>query len=167
MNYVRKKIWIDSFQTGLVLRIALYCLLCQAVAFSFNIVCDQIDRCGTALGADWSLFSNVFVRTALTFIVIGPPLFVDAIKFAHRLVGPLYRFRTVVRTIAEGQPVPMVQLRKGDFLMDLKDDFNAMLEQLERQGYVIVKKPNPATTDKSPAIVSVPTSAAVVPATNS
>ena len=64
----------------------------------------------------------------------------DAIRFAHRLVGPLYRFRKTMQAIAAGEQVAPVQLRKGDLLVGFQDDFNEhALGILEKQGYVLSK----------------------------
>jgi hypothetical protein len=151
VNNLRRKKWIDPFQTGLVLRIGLYCLLCQQVVWAFNFVCDQVDQYGAVLGADLSAFSNIYVRLLLTLLVISLPLMYESIQFAHRLVGPLYRFRMTIRDIAEGKPVPLVQLRQGDYLQDMRDDFNAMLEHFERQGAIVIKR-SPATASPAPAV---------------
>src|SRR5262245_15055337 len=39
----------------------------------------------------------------------------DALRFVHRLVGPVYRFRKTVQAIAAGEPVDLVRLRKHDY----------------------------------------------------
>jgi hypothetical protein len=141
MKNLRKRIWIDSFQTGLLLRIVLYCILYQVIICTFYIFCDQLDKSSAAMGVPLQLFSNTFTRSVLTLVLLVPPLAWDAVQFAHRLVGPLYRFRKTIQAMAAGESVSPIQLRKGDYLMDLKDDFNAMLQQLEQQGYVLVKRP--------------------------
>jgi hypothetical protein len=141
MKNLRKRIWIDPFQTGLLVRIALYCILYQVVICTFYTFCDQLDKGSAAMGVPLQLFSSPFTRSVLTLTLLVPPLAWDAVRFAHRLVGPLYRFRKTIQAIAAGEPVSLINLRDGDYLMDLKDDFNAMLQQLEQQGYVLVKKP--------------------------
>ena len=49
-----------------------------------------------------------------------------------------------MQAVAAGEPVALVNLRERDLLVDFKDDFNAMLERLEKQGYVLLKSANPA-----------------------
>ena len=163
MNELRKKIWIDPFQTGLVVRISLFLLLCQVTVWAFNVLCDQIQQYGAALGADLSVFSNIYLRALLALLVILVPVLYETIKFAHRLVGPLYRFRVVLRDLADGKPVSMIHLRQGDFLMDLRDDFNAMLEQMEKKGAVVIKR-SPAGIRAAETATATPTVSAIVPA---
>jgi hypothetical protein len=139
MKDKRKRIWIDPFQTGLLFRIVFYCVLFQVATWCFFAFCDVINQGLAQLGIEWELSANPLTRTVLVLVALAPPLTVDAVRFAHRLVGPLYRFRKTVQAMAAGEPVALVQLRKGDYLMDLKDDFNLMLQHLESKGYVLVK----------------------------
>jgi len=63
----------------------------------------------------------------------------DAMHFTHRIVGPLYRFRQAIKAVASGEEVALVCLRKGDYLLEMKDDFNEMLKALEQRGAVVLK----------------------------
>lgn len=155
MTECRKRIWIDHFQTGLLVRIVVYCMVYQVAVWAFFGICEMLDRGVAVLGGEVLFFSTPLVRNILVLVCIAPPLMFDAVRFAHRLVGPLYRFRKTVQAIAAGEPVALVQLRKGDLLMDLKDDFNVMLRQLEQRGLVVLKGPVPAeTSDAAQAIAS-------------
>ena len=42
-------------------------------------------------------------------------------RFSHRFVGPLFRFRKCVQAIIEGDEMTLMRLRKDDFLQELKD----------------------------------------------
>ena len=160
MKNHRKRIWIDPFQTGLLIRIALYCVMYQVVSWAFFSLCEQIDASFAALRVEGSILGNVFVRSVLALLVVVPPLTLDAVRFAHRLVGPLYRIRKTMQAIAAGEPVALVRLRDRDMLVDFKDDFNAMLQHLEQQGYVLIKPANPADNSET-----VRTASHMVPAT--
>lgn len=141
MKEARKRIWIDSFQTGLLIRIVAYCVLYQVASWAINLLFELINGGFRALGAESYVYSSVLVRSVLTLLVLVPPLTLDAIRFAHRLIGPLYRFRKTIQAITAGEPIPLVHLRKNDMLMDLKDDFNAMLRHLEQIGAIVIKTP--------------------------
>ena len=153
MKEYRKKLWIHPFQTGLLVRIIVYCLVYQVAAWAFFVLCEQIKFGLAAIGAEWPLLSSNFFRTLLTLVVLVPPLTLDAVRFAHRLVGPLYRFRKTVQAMAAGEPVALVHLRKGDLLLDFQDDFNAMLKHLEQQGYVLLKAPGAPLNAETPQAV--------------
>lgn len=56
------------------------------------------------------------------------PYFVwDTIKYTNRFSGPMYRIQQQLRALAQGEDVPAIKLRKGDFWHDVAEDFNAML----------------------------------------
>jgi nitrogen fixation/metabolism regulation signal transduction histidine kinase len=137
----RKRIWIDSFQTALMIRIAAYLFVYQAAVWAFNAFCDQINNAAASIGAEWTFLASSAVRSVLVLLFVVPLLTLDAIRFAHRLVGPLYRFRKAVRSVAAGEPVALIQLRQGDRLLDFRDEFNLMLHALEEKGAVVIDTP--------------------------
>jgi hypothetical protein len=141
MKEQRRRIWIDRFQTGLLIRIVVYLFIFQTVLWAFNAYCDQMTSAMAAIGTEWPLLESSLVRAVLAFLILVPPLTLDSFRFAHRLVGPLYRFRKTIQAIAAGEEVTLVQLRKGDLLLDFKDDFNLMLKALEEKGLVLLKTP--------------------------
>ena len=153
MKEHRKRIWVDPFQTGLLVRIAAYILLYQAVAGAFFALCEATNAVFAKSGAEASYLNSTLARTLLALVVLLPPLTMDAVRFTHRLVGPLYRFRKTIRAIAAGERVALVQLRKGDMLLDFQNDFNAMLKHLEQQGYVLLKTHEPVVHAKTPQTV--------------
>jgi hypothetical protein len=160
MSEQRKHIWIHPFQTGLLIRIAAYCVLYQVAAWALFSLFEYFDAGIKTLGAQSTLVSNVPLRTLLILLFLVPPMAVDALRFAHRLVGPLYRVRQTIQAIAAGEPVALVQMRKGDLLFDLQDDFNLMLGTLEQQGYVVLKAPGAPVNSETPqAARSVPAAA--------
>jgi nitrogen fixation/metabolism regulation signal transduction histidine kinase len=73
----------------------------------------------------------------------------DAIRFTHRLVGPMTRFRQTIQDVAHGTPVRPIKLRPDDYLTDLRDDFNRMLESLQRRGLHVIKPLDPSPQDDS------------------
>jgi hypothetical protein len=149
----RNKIWIDRFQTQLLIRIVAYFVVYQIIATAFIALCEQLYSTFVAQGASGSYLHSVLFRSLVALVIIVPPMTVDAIRFAHRLVGPLYRFRKVMQSIAAGEPLPgPVKLRKGDLLIDFQDDFNAMLAQLEQQGFVLMKKASLPAGSERPEI---------------
>jgi methyl-accepting chemotaxis protein len=143
----RKKVWIDRFQTKLTLRIGTYLVLFLIVLTNFVF--------GWRLwvegpGNPWYQFVSMlhdYLPVGICLIVLVPVMAWDAIRFTHRIVGPLVRFRRAMQEIARGDPVRPIKLREGDYLNDLRDDFNQMLEALQRRG-VPVLKPNAAVKDE-------------------
>ena len=144
MNEERKKVWVDPFQTKLTIRIAGY-LVVFLFVFGNTLFAWKMWSEGPV--DPWNQFletmsSNLPVFVLLTVLV--PVMAWDTIRFSHRLVGPLVRFRKTMQDIAAGEPVRPIKLREGDYLTDLRDDFNKMLEELQKRGVPVIKPTDPA-----------------------
>lgn len=48
------------------------------------------------------------------------------VLFSNRVFGPIYRLHREIKNWRDGQPVNFIQLRKGDHLTDLIEDFNEL-----------------------------------------
>jgi hypothetical protein len=148
----RKKIWIDRFQTRLFLRIAFHFILYQVGVWALVAIVGTLYRLtGRVLGPEsaagsFALLSAILAITAGLFIY-------DAIKFSHRLVGPLYRVRQTIKAVIAGEEVPLVRFRQGDFLEDLRDDLNEMLKALEQRGAVTLKPDTAEQRQEQPVAV--------------
>jgi nitrogen fixation/metabolism regulation signal transduction histidine kinase len=148
----RRKIWIDRFQTYLFLRIGFYCVLYQAAVWLLVMIQASTHAAldatmGTAGTNAWVVFMG------FTVLVVGGLLIRDVITFAHRLVGPLYRFRQTIKAIAAGEEVDLITLRKKDFLHDLQGEFNAMLKALASRGAIELKSPEAKSEQRQPVSV--------------
>jgi hypothetical protein len=144
MSEERKKVWVDPFQTKMTLRIAGYLgvffvVFCNFL-FGWKMICEgPVDPLGQ--------FVETVEANAPVFIcllVLVPVMAWDTIRFSHRLVGPLVRFRQTIHAIAEGEAVRPVKLREGDYLTDLRDEFNKMLEEIQKRGVPVLKPADPA-----------------------
>jgi sensor histidine kinase YesM len=146
----RKKIWIDRFQTILFLRIAFYFAFYQIAVWSLVLI-EQ--RLSVTLDGILGPRGTSYCFLLLTGIVVGVGFMFtyDAVVFTHRIVGPLYRVRQAVKAVAAGEEQEPMTLRKGDYLQELKDDFNEMLEALEGRGAGVLKKPATAQ-DRAKAV---------------
>jgi hypothetical protein len=147
MSDQRKQVWINHFQTRLFLRIGAYWLIYQLTVWNFLFIARLLqDGAGNPLQELGQLLSDHW-PTLVCFVVIVPVLAWDAVKFTHRLVGPLVRFQKAIQTITDGQEVAPVQIRQGDFLVEMQDDFNHMLETLRQQGVAVAPNPKEAAAD--------------------
>jgi hypothetical protein len=139
MREFRKKVWINVFQTRLILRIALYWVVYMLTVANFLFIFRLLaEGPGNPL-EQYGRFLAESAPTFFLFLLLLPIVTWDAVKFSHRLVGPLVRFRQCVRDLAAGKPVEPIRLRKGDYLTEMRDEFNAMLETLERQGLLVLE----------------------------
>lgn len=136
MKDARRRVWIDPFQTQLFYRVGMYWLIYTFTLFNLLLVWRLLKE---GPGNFWEQlaatgYDNIPLFVCL--VIVTPWLGLDAVHFANRLVGPLFRFRKTMRAIAANEPVQLIRLRKGDFLLEMQDDFNAMLEALEQRGGV-------------------------------
>jgi len=150
----RKRIWIDRFQTELTMRIVAYLVLFLFVFLNFLFAGRLLYEGPKNLVAQFFAMLYDYGAVIICLVFLAPFLVWDAVRFAHRLVGPLTRFRATMSSIAEGDPVNLVKLREGDYLTEFRDEFNTMLESLERRGVAILKPLNPTepnTNRREPA----------------
>jgi hypothetical protein len=146
----RKKIWIHSFQTHLFLLFLLYSILYQFVVLGLVLTWQTALAAFDAVTGDGPpAFLYFLAPMSLTMLAIF--FIYDGMKFTHRIVGPLYRFQVTIRSILDGKEVPLITLRKGDYLMEMKDEINELLQLLEQRGVVTLKQP-PAAQNKQQSV---------------
>jgi hypothetical protein len=144
----RKRVWIDQFQTRLVLRLAAYMALLPLVLlnllFAWKVAVEGINNPPEQLLE----LLREYLRLGVCLLAVIPAMLWDAIRFSHRLVGPLIRFRRCAQDIARGEPVRPIKLRDGDYLTEFRDEFNEMLEALQRRGVPVLQPDAARTEDK-------------------
>jgi len=135
----RQRIWVDEFQTRLTMRIGAYLALFLVVLINFLFAWRLAAEGVGDLGDQFVRMLRDYLPVGVCLLLLVPVIAWDAIRFTHRLVGPMVRFRNTMQTIAEGEAVRPIRLRQGDYLTDLRDDFNHMLESLQRRGVPVLK----------------------------
>jgi hypothetical protein len=142
----RRKEWIDRFQTLFTLRLVLYGVFFQVIIFVLMWFTERYSTMYNGLNTGsspaWPMLLSLSFMVALTLVLLR-----DAIRFTHKYVGPIVRFRRTLREIREGKPVELIRLRKGDQLQEMKDEINELLRYLEERGVLEIK---PAT-NRSPS----------------
>jgi hypothetical protein len=152
MKDKRRRFWIDRFQTLLSVRIACYFLIYQFAVWSLFAIGNSLSKCvGQQLGQSIGAF--VFLIASLLVLLLGLLFIYDALRLTHRIVGPVYRFRKMIQAVKAGGEIEPMGLRKGDFLHDLKDEFNEMLQVLEARGALTIKSREPARKQDTPVSV--------------
>lgn len=142
MNYdkLRKKLFVNqAIQGRLLVRAALYWFLYHGVLWMTLFLFRYAEHRGTALtGAPprtfsdlYREFSHQYVAVWVCAVAIVPIVLWDLLVFSHRIVGPLFRFRKTLESLAAGQSVSEVRLRDGDLLNELNDTFNRYLATLQ------------------------------------
>ena len=140
----RKKVWVDPFQTKLSLRIGGYLVIFFVVFCNFLFAWKMIEEGPTDPGQQFLETVQANAPVFICLLLLVPVMAWDTIRFSHRLVGPLVRFRKALQEMADGEPVRPIKLRDGDYLIEMRDDFNKMLEELQRRGVPVLKPADPA-----------------------
>jgi hypothetical protein len=153
MREERKRIWIDPFQSKLFLRVVAYWLFYQFSLWNFLFAWRLLQEGEGNLLEQYWYFCLDYYPMLFCFVALVPLFAWDAVRFSHRLVGPLVRFRKTMQAMAAGEPVKPIKLREGDYLTDLQDDFNAMLAALEQRGLVRETRAEPIRDSRSGVIL--------------
>ena len=94
-----------------------------AVSATLQILLDPLQPIGEKLAE----CRNNFATFVVVSLVLVPIFVYDSIKLSHRFVGPMVRFRSAVRELADGENPRPVTLRAGDFWQEFATDFNRMM----------------------------------------
>jgi hypothetical protein len=155
LNYEeRKRVWVDPFQTRLTVRIAAYLVLFLLVLGNFLFAWRLLSEGASNPAEQFVRMFWDFLPVLVCLLVLVPVMAWDAIRFTHRLVGPMVRFRRTMQSIAEGKMVRPIKLREGDYLTELRDDFNHMLESLQQRGVSVLQPGVPAEGEPAPKPVA-------------
>lgn len=73
--------------------------------------------------------SSFFYKIAIYLLLV---VIISAI-LSHKMAGPVYRFEQTCKAIAKGDFSQRVHLRKGDQLVELQDEFNNMMDEVEKR----------------------------------
>lgn len=73
--------------------------------------------------------SDFFYKIAIYVLLV---IIISAI-LSHKMAGPVYRFEQTCKAIAKGDFSQRVRLRQGDQLVELQDEFNKMMDEVEKR----------------------------------
>jgi hypothetical protein len=135
----RTKVWIHDFQSRMFIRVCLYGLICLVTLWNLLFVVRLLQEGPGDLLDQYVRFVKDYYVPLLLFLLLLPFAAWDAVKFCHKIVGPLVRVRATLQQMAAGEPVSLIRFREGDYLDELRDDFNAMLDALQRRGVPVLK----------------------------
>ncbi|MBL7664116.1 MAG: hypothetical protein JNM93_03200 [Bacteriovoracaceae bacterium] len=136
MSYKRKILLINpKFQTRLAFIVCSVILVSNLVypiaiitVFEefFHAVPALKNKYDPLLGTlTWILFSYEFLYLAGIYMVM--------IFIGHKIAGPLYKLKNYLSNIAEGNPPETIKFRKGDYFMEIEEQYNAALAALKNQ----------------------------------
>lgn len=138
-TYRRTRILVDKrFQLGISLKIVV-CLACYLVLFCLMAFLSPLLALltGSATGAalDAALHQvGLFVQhLILPLVLTFTCLALHCILLSHRVAGPAYRFCRTFDAMRDGDLSVDVHLRKGDYLTDVADSYNSMIDSVRTE----------------------------------
>jgi hypothetical protein len=129
----RFKVLVDGRLQGALLgRVLFYWCLCVAGI----LLLAGIQAAWTGQQADWPVVINRvllgFGPALIASVALLPLVLFDALRFSHRFAGPLTRLTKDAARLADGEDVPPVVFRKGDFWREYAMQFNRVAEEVRR-----------------------------------
>lgn len=73
------------------------------------------------------------IQVSLAILLISLLISFMAIRFSHKVAGPIYRIRLTIREVKKGNVAARAFIRENDKLQDFADEFNEMLDSLEEK----------------------------------
>jgi hypothetical protein len=140
-NYKRRQILIDAdLQVSLSMNI-LGWLYFYVVLFALLANAPSVWAVFTAPASDPSYFEAVqrlqwfaqftVMPLAATFVAVS----VHGVIFTHRVAGPIYRLKQVLRDMAQRKlPEGPVRLRDKDYFKDVAQDLTTVIESMKEDG---------------------------------
>lgn len=75
-----------------------------------------------------SQFNAIILVKLVLYLVL---MLLISVFVSHRFAGPIFRFEKSAQSVAKGDLTHRVSLRTGDELMELQEEFNAMIAGLQ------------------------------------
>ncbi len=134
-KYKRKILLIDKPLQGRIIKsIAWPCAVALVTAsglmcmFCFRLAAEAFEA-----DVDLPSVAPLMFTAAGCLIVTLVLIFYNALKISHRVAGPLYRFRAVMKQIQDGDADARIRIRKTDYLLEFADSMNEFLEWVEKR----------------------------------
>ncbi|MCC9605949.1 hypothetical protein LOC68_20345 [Blastopirellula sp. JC732] len=131
MNQRRGARYVDpSVQGGIVLRMLFYWttffVVGLVISFAVQVLCNPLEPMNQHLASVWQN-QGPFILAAFCLL---PIYTYDLIRFSHRFVGPIIRFRRVVNEAADGEVPPPFNLRDKDYWKEFASDLNRLFDRM-------------------------------------
>jgi len=129
----RRQIVVDKkYQNRIIFAISWPPAVCLALtALSLGIFCWKLSIEALESEADLPSLVPVFLTTIGFLVIAAGFQFFSALKFSHRLAGPTVNIAGTIKRVQDGDLSARVHLRRGDFVHDVADEINGLLDWLE------------------------------------
>jgi uncharacterized protein involved in cysteine biosynthesis len=127
---LQKRIIKDTVKVPILTLVA--CIMLMA-AFLWAMLPDVRALDDTIPGMYYILCGFLFSMLGIMFFSALYITVYTATRISNRIAGPLYRMSEVIKQVHEGNLDRRVTLREGDYLTEIAEDFNRLLNHLEKE----------------------------------
>jgi hypothetical protein len=138
----RFRFFVNEFQGKLLWRFVMYWVIYQSTMWNIMFFWQVLSEGRGNVLEQYARFVANQYPMLLCLLILIPFFAWDAIRFSHRVAGPLHRIRTTIQAIEAGRTLRPVTLRDGDYLQEVIDDLNSLIVFLDER--------NIASVDLSP-----------------
>lgn len=104
-----------------------------AIIMLVFVYLDYYLRLSASYPALGSIQSEILIALVVINLVAVIFCALLIVLFTHRIAGPIYNFRQILRGIAQGDLSRQIIFRKGDFLQEIANDGNLALDYLRQE----------------------------------
>jgi hypothetical protein len=127
----RKQLLTDRVQIALMVRAASYWLYCL-LTLTLMTLCWRIANSEPqTFQSHMHALKRDFAPAAASSLFLLPIVLFDVLRFSNRFTGPMVRVRRMLKRMIEGEPVPPISFREGDFWDDFAEDINGVAARLQ------------------------------------
>jgi hypothetical protein len=141
----RKKSLVDrELQLGLASRLLAYWGATWLAVFAIPIMTQMFMLDVSFADLSSRMIDDLWFPMTMSLLVL-PIVARDCIRFSNRVAGPVWRFKQTVRDLNDDKDVRAINLRKGDYCLELADELNRLIEKHRGQS-------SAETSDSLPAL---------------
>lgn len=137
-NFKRRQYYIDKkFQRRFIMQFLLIILVGGLLSVGLTMLTSQDTLTssydGTRLAIEKTsvaIMPSVIVTNIITTCVISIIAAVVMLLVSHKIAGPMFRFESDLKVIAEGDLQKKIQIRNGDQFVGMVKNLNEMVESL-------------------------------------
>ncbi len=144
----RRKMFVDAkVQGALLFRVVMYWCYCL-LGVTCLLACWSVFTVRPETSAELLKYvcSQYGPALAATLLLL-PIVLLDCIRLSNRFVGPIFRVRRAVKQLANGEDIPPLKFRQGDFWYEFAQDFNTALLKQNRSVQSAAEAEPPATNN--------------------
>lgn len=134
VSRARKRLWIlPAIQGALLGRVIVYWAFCLLAIATLGTCLVAVQSHPHSSGEMLAMAAAQLGLPLAASCLVLPIVVMDCLRLSHRFTGPLYRLRDGLQRMAAGETMQPIQLREGDMLRDVADEFNRVVERINRQ----------------------------------